>query len=90
MLTRTTETTVTFRRTFSLESLDAAQPAGTYRLVLEEDEIPGLSFPAYRRVTMVLHTPAVSSAGGLRQEFPVDAADLEAALERDSHPLAAA
>jgi len=86
-LARTTETTVTFQRTFSLESLDGAQPAGTYRLVVEEDEIPGLSFPAYRRVTMVLHTPSVSSTASLRQEFPVDAADLEAALERDAQPL---
>ena len=58
MSTRTTETTVTFRRSFTLLSLDGAQPAGTYRLVTEEEQIPGLSFTAFRRTATLLHLPA--------------------------------
>jgi hypothetical protein len=40
---RTTETMVTFRHPFVLAAVAATQPAGTYRLVTEEEEIPGLS-----------------------------------------------
>ena len=46
---RTTETAITFRRPFVLTTLDSAQPAGTYRIVIEEEEIPGLSFVAKAR-----------------------------------------
>ena len=38
---RTIETMVTFRHPFVLTALETAQPAGTYRLVTEEEEIPG-------------------------------------------------
>ena len=55
MSTRTTETTVTFRRPFTLLSVEGAQPAGTYRLVTEEEQIPGLSFVAFRRTATLLH-----------------------------------
>ena len=43
-MTRSIETTVTFRRPFTLAALDGVQPAGTYRLVEEQEEIAGLSF----------------------------------------------
>jgi hypothetical protein len=64
------------------------QPAGTYRLVTDEEEILGLTFPAYRRTATVLHIPASSSAAGRSQQaFPVDAAELEAALAADARAL---
>ena len=46
---RTTETTITFRCPFTLSALDKVEPAGTYRVVTEEEEIGGLSFVAFRR-----------------------------------------
>jgi hypothetical protein len=84
---RTIETTVTFKHPFMLDSFDVTQPAGTYRLVIDEEEILGLSFPAYRRTSTVLHVPACSSASGSRQAFPVAAAELDAALEADASDL---
>jgi len=54
---RTTESTITFRRPFTLSALDKAQPAGTYRVVTEEEEIDGLSFVAFRRTATLLHLP---------------------------------
>jgi len=39
MSVRTTETTVTFKHPFALPSFDGPQPAGTYRLVMDEEEI---------------------------------------------------
>ncbi len=53
---------ITFRYPFMLSSVNAEQPAGTYRLVTEEEEIPGLSFVAFRRTATMLHLPAVSEA----------------------------
>jgi hypothetical protein len=82
--TRTTETTITFRRPFSLTAIDGLQPAGTYRLVTDEEEILGLSFLALRRTATMLHTPAVStSSSGRTQVFLVDHVELAAALEED-------
>jgi hypothetical protein len=83
MPVRTTETTVTFARPFALGSFDAPQPAGTYRVVTEEEEIEGLSFPAYRLLSTILYTPAVSVIASLHEAFPVNAAELAAALETD-------
>ena len=60
MSVRTTETTVTFKRPFTLPSVDSPQPAGTYRLVMDEEEILGLSFLAFRRTATMLHIPAIS------------------------------
>jgi hypothetical protein len=46
MITRTTQTQVTFRHPFRLAAVEGMQPAGTYRLVTDEEQIPGLSFVA--------------------------------------------
>jgi hypothetical protein len=84
---RTIETTVTFKNPFMLESFDRMQPAGTYRLVIEEEEILGLSFPAYRRTSTVLHIPACSGGSISGQAFPVAPQELEAALIADALSL---
>lgn len=80
---RTLDTTVTFRRPFTLKALDGPQPAGTYRLVVDEDEILGVSVLAYRRTATMLQTPAISVRGQPVQSHLVDRADLEAAIEAD-------
>ena len=84
MTGRTTETTVTFRHAFKLSSFDRPQPPGTYRLVIDEEEILGLSFLAYHRTSTMLHTPAVSLPHGPHQVFVVDSAELEATIEADT------
>jgi hypothetical protein len=81
---RSREVTVTFSHPFMLASFDAAQPAGTYSVVIEEEEILGVSFPAYRRTSMTIQVPADPSSVG-SQTFPVGAEELEAALEADVH-----
>lgn len=83
MAIRTTETTVTFRHPFTLTSLDGPQPAGSYRLVTDEEEILGLSFLAFRRTATMLHIPAISISGHTKQVFPVNSAELAAALTAD-------
>lgn len=85
MGTRTKETTVTFRHPFKLSALDRVQPAGTYRLVIDEEEIPDISFLAYRRLATMLHVPAVSTPGNSSQVFSVSSEELAKALDADLH-----
>jgi len=82
---RTTETTVTFRRPFKLSALDRRQPAGTYRLAVDDEEIQDLSFVSYHRVATMLHTPAIATKNGRQEVYLVDAAELAAALDSDAH-----
>ncbi|MCU4179677.1 hypothetical protein [Bosea sp. BH3] len=79
---RSRETTVTFRSPFELSALDHLQPAGTYRLVIDEEEISAASFVAYRQIATMLHTPALSTPGS-SQVFTVNSGELARALEAD-------
>jgi hypothetical protein len=83
MTARTTESTVTFSHQFNLSHLNCPLPAGTYRLVVVDEEVPGLSFIAYRRAYTMLHVPAVSANPGRSQVFTIDKDELEAALKVD-------
>lgn len=83
MTSHSNESTVTFKNQFNLSSLDGPQPAGTYRIVTENEEIPGLSFIAYRRTSTMLHLPALTASAGKTQVFSVDRDELEAALKED-------
>jgi len=83
MSTRTTDTTITFEHAFTLSSVDGAQPAGTYRLVTDEEEISGVSFIGFRRIATSLYVPAISASGLSVQVFQVDPAELAAALAAD-------
>jgi hypothetical protein len=83
MSTRTTLSSVTFTRPFTLSSVDGVQPAGTYRLVTEEEPIEGVSFGAYLRTATMLHLPAAPTPGQTRQVVPVDPDELSAVLAVD-------
>lgn len=84
MTERSTETTVTFRHTFRLTALDRPQPAGTYMVVTDEEEIPGLSYVAFRRTATMLHIPALGAASRTRAEvICIDPLELTAALIAD-------
>ncbi len=81
---RTTESVVTFHHPFTLPSVGATQPAGTYRLVVDEAEIDGLSFNAYRRIATMLHLPAIGVDAAKQQVFVVEPRELEAAMTADA------
>jgi hypothetical protein len=83
MTVRTTETHVTFRQPFTLTSFDRVLPAGTYRVVMDEEEISGLTFLAFRHTATMLHVPAVSSPYGTHEVFDVDPDELRSALVAD-------
>lgn len=80
---RSTESIVTFRRPFFLTSLGVTQPAGNYRLVVDETEIEGLSFVAYRRIATMLHVPALEISASAQQVYQIDPDELEAVSAND-------
>jgi hypothetical protein len=84
MSTRTIRTSVTFGRPFTLSSIDGAQPAGTYRLETDEEQIDGLSFNAFRRTAMTLFLPADPAPGATRHAAQVDPEELAQALAKDA------
>jgi hypothetical protein len=83
MSERTSETTVTFRHPFMLKEFEHPQPEGTYRLMIEETEILGLSFLAFRRSGTTLCVPAIGVTGQRQETYEVDATELAAAVEAD-------
>lgn len=83
MTIRSRESTVTFGHPFKLSAIDRVQPAGTYRLVIDEEEIPDITFLAYRCSATMLHTPTIGSPGSSSQVFRVSSEELAKALEAD-------
>lgn len=87
---RTTESSVTFRHPFLLSPFDGSQPAGRYRLVVDEEEILGLSFVAYRRLTTMIQLPALTEPSGTTQVFEISPSELAEALAADEALASAA
>ncbi len=80
---RSTESLVCFSRSFEVSALDAPQPPGTYRVLVDEEQLEGLSFVAYRRVATMLCIPAIEASSSLRQVVLVDPVELAAAIGAD-------
>jgi hypothetical protein len=83
MSTRTLQTTVKFNKPFTLSSIEGRQPAGTYQLEAEEEQVEGLSFSAFRRTTLLLFLPADPAPGATRHVVQVDPLELSEALLAD-------
>jgi hypothetical protein len=75
--------TLTFCRPFVLSAVDCPAPAGMYRLAIDEDEAPGLSFLTFKRVATMLYVSALSTPGGPHPMFAVNADELAAAFAGD-------
>jgi hypothetical protein len=85
MLTgRTTQTAVTFLHPFTLPGAEGEQAAGTYIVETLEEPIEGLTFLAYRRVSMTIVLPSAQYGWASRQVVTIDPRDLEAAKQRDT------
>ena len=82
MLRRSRDHTWTFNKAFVLNGVGRPLPAGSYRVVTDEELIEGLSFPAYRRVATMMFVPG--SNGSSLEMLTVDPAELQAAHERDA------
>jgi hypothetical protein len=84
MVERLTSKSVEFAFPFVLGGIDGLQPAGVYQVETIEEQIDGLSFVAYRRLSTTIALRAGSKTMHVRQFTAIDPADLAAALERDA------
>ena len=84
MTVRTSRKTVTFTPPFSLSGIDKVQPAGTYTVETEEELLPGLSFPAYRRIATLIFLRSRGGGPVVEEIANVDPLELQAAQERDA------
>ena len=87
MTMRTTNKAVTFHRPFYLKGVDRLLPPASYRVVVDEELIEGISFPAYRRISTAIFVPAES--GCAVEMVTIDPLDLQAAQEQDAGTLGA-
>jgi hypothetical protein len=90
MTVRTSRKTVTFTRPFSLSGIDEEQPAGPYTVETDEELLPGLSFPAYRRIATLIYLRSRGGGRVVEEVVKIDPLELQAAQERDAglHTLA--
>ena len=86
MMTRTSKSTVVFRRPFILGGLDEVLQAGTYSVETDEELLEGVSFPVYRRKLTMIHLHERPGQPGVKQILTVDPRQLDEALERDQAP----
>lgn len=83
---REIESTVTFHHPIILRDFETPQVAGTYRLVYEMQEIPGLSFVATRRTGIRLHLPALSVSALPTSIVKISQGELDAMIMSDAEP----
>lgn len=89
MTTRTRRKLMTFTEPFLLRAIDSVQPAGTYKVDVDEELIDGLSFLAYRRTATWIHLPSEETRTGCRQMILVQPSELETGSPSDSGPTTA-
>ncbi|HEX9906163.1 MAG TPA: hypothetical protein VGA77_14505 [Propylenella sp.] len=79
MSERIARESVTFVEPFFVEGLGREQPAGTYEVETVEELIEGLSFPAYRMVSMSIVLPLRGRGPHSYQLARIDASLVRAA-----------
>lgn len=79
MASRTTTTTVTFRRPFILDGFERLQEPGIYTVDTHEERIEALSFPAWHRTSTVMRL----LHAGMVEHISIDPDQLREALMRD-------
>lgn len=74
---------VTFAHAFQLAGVRGDQPPGVYQVETVEEQLLGLSFVAYRRLSTTIELHVDQRASASRQLTTIDPTDLVAALEQD-------
>ena len=86
MTVRTSRKTVTFKQPFSLRGIDEVQPAGSYTVETDEELLPGLSFPAYRRVATLIFLRSRGRGPVVEEVANIDPLELQAAQDKGCRP----
>ncbi len=89
MAERFTQRSIVFAHGFSLPGVEGLQPAGAYEVETLDEQIDGLSFVAYRRISTTIALHGATAATMSRQVTSIDPADLADAIERDTQTAGA-
>ncbi|GLS21555.1 hypothetical protein GCM10007874_45720 [Labrys miyagiensis] len=81
---RTSHITVIFAKPFLLEGFADRQPAGEYRVDIDEERIEGISFLAYRRVAALIHLPKISAPQNSTQSVTMRPTEFDAMIAFDA------
>lgn len=84
---RSTRTTLTFRKPFTLPHSDRTIPPGDYVLVTEEERLEGLTFSAYRRISGHLIVGGGPANPGRTEMIPVTEAEVAHLIAQDQAPV---
>lgn len=80
---RSSRSTVTFANRFVLSGYPGDLPAGNYEILVEEEQLLGISFDAYRRTATYLVVQGKAGQAGRTEMRATTESDLNAALRRD-------
>ena len=83
MIMRSTRSTVTFCKPFTLRGYAGELPAGDYEVLVEEELLQGLTFEAYRRTATYLKVRDPDGHAGRQEQRLITDDDLSEALRRD-------
>lgn len=84
MTSRTTQSVVRFAHAFQMSGFDRPEPAGEYRVDHDEELLEAGSRLAWHRTRAFIHLPAIGTTSATQQMVPITAADLDAALLKDT------
>jgi hypothetical protein len=88
MTTRTRRETIQFKHSFRIKGIDRLLPPGGYEVVTDEEQIDGLSFPAFRRVATMILVPAAPPHQASTEMISISSVELSNAQRIDaSAPL---
>lgn len=88
MSMRVTARVVTFEKSFTLDEIEGALPAGSYRVETEEETLDNVSFVAYRRIATHIFVPSRKDPSGAVQMWSIHPNGLTEALARDRADIA--
>ena len=83
MTIRSRREAVTFKHPFRIRGIDRLLPAGTYKVITDEESIEGLSFAAFRRIATMIMVPGAASAS-TREMISIGSVDLADAQRIDA------
>lgn len=84
MSIRTTSTTISFSRPFVLMGIADEQPPGSYTVETDEEQLPYVSFPAYRRIATLMRLPPRPGSTERGRVVDLDPRELAALLAADA------
>lgn len=84
MTTRMSGETITLLHPFRLSGMDDVLPPGRYLVETEEERLEGVSFPAYRRLSTVIHLAGRPHSSETARIVTVDPAELAAIRDNDA------